>query len=433
MNKKLFFNILLLILIQMLILITHTWAFGAGKNFAYKNSDLLSPAMQLNANNFSEIFKNIQISLTRQNRNKPLFDKIKFPKLNSTVEVFLDDLKLEIIKQKNPIANNIPVNIGNTELVKEIIPGLNNEFEAFLIRNSDNYPLALKIKLMHYRRTFLINLVEITAMDLDPEQLPKLKKQLDNSLIFDEGVSIFLIKPVSLKNWNIGIDKLPYVSAVYYPINKATEILIKSVLERVNSQDKILEIGSGAGFLSGIIAKKTGANAVAIDYKKTAITNTRMVVNALGVEDKVEVINSNLFANLKGRKFSAMAFFPPGETIFPKFNQRRGVSEIENSYEFFNKLFSEFNMYLTPNGVLYMVVLKGSDYIYDLFKKYNLITEKINSYESEGWDNFDIFAIKAQNSMLDFNVLFEQIKPALPIEAQESNLFINKGIIEQAI
>jgi release factor glutamine methyltransferase len=72
----------------------------------------------------------------------------------------------------------------------------------------------------------------------------------------------------------------------------------------------LLDVGTGSGFLA-IRAARRGARVTAIDISPRAVEAARANVAANGVDAAVEVLESDLFAALGGRRFDVVVANPP--------------------------------------------------------------------------------------------------------------------------
>ena len=134
-----------------------------------------------------------------------------------------------------------------------------------------------------------------------------------------------------------------------------------------------------------------------IDIHKPAVINAKLTMKWLGVEHKVDIIESDLFEKLAGEKFDVIFFFPPGaQSEFSFSSTRKMVAEFEDiKYEaLLHKLFSQLELYLNKSGMLYLVVLKNDTFMYQMFEKYHMQADIVASHSSLGWDNFDIYAVR---------------------------------------
>lgn len=95
-----------------------------------------------------------------------------------------------------------------------------------------------------------------------------------------------------------------------YLFSEDTLLLIKAV-ESLGCKDKCLEIGSGRGYVTSLLAKKC-FYLIAIDVDQTATLETKRRVEDKGISSKVDVVCcKGLSAVREGKLFDAIIFNPP--------------------------------------------------------------------------------------------------------------------------
>ncbi|MHA1238660.1 MAG: HemK2/MTQ2 family protein methyltransferase [Candidatus Odinarchaeia archaeon] len=95
---------------------------------------------------------------------------------------------------------------------------------------------------------------------------------------------------------------------VYFPSEDT--IMLAENLE-IDDKDKVLELGSGSGLITVVLAEKA-SRVIAVDVQPKAAENTLLNVSLNGFRDKVEVLIGDLFYSLSEREmFDALVFNPP--------------------------------------------------------------------------------------------------------------------------
>ncbi|MFH1802897.1 MAG: methyltransferase [archaeon] len=111
-----------------------------------------------------------------------------------------------------------------------------------------------------------------------------------------------------------------------------------------------IEIGSGTGLMSVVMAKHGASKVIASDISWQSFINTDTNVKKFGLRDKVDVVQGDLFENIH-RKADLIAWmipFFPGNT--PK-GDRISASMIMPP-ELFERFLVDAKDYLNPNGVV---------------------------------------------------------------------------------
>jgi release factor glutamine methyltransferase len=91
-----------------------------------------------------------------------------------------------------------------------------------------------------------------------------------------------------------------------------TEMLVDLALEKSPPNGKILDLGTGSGaILLSILAERADLSGVGVDLSEEALIAANQNANALGVDARVEFIQSDWFSALEGQKFDLIAANPP--------------------------------------------------------------------------------------------------------------------------
>lgn len=139
-----------------------------------------------------------------------------------------------------------------------------------------------------------------------------------------------------------------------------TEILVDLALERAGNSKDILDIGTGTGAIAIALAKHLNeANITAVDISDQALNLARKNAEKYDIKN-LEIIKSDLFSALEGRKFDMIVSNPPYVGLDEKvdlakeldyepdlalFSGRDGLDLIKN-------LVKESVNYLNENGII---------------------------------------------------------------------------------
>ncbi len=93
-----------------------------------------------------------------------------------------------------------------------------------------------------------------------------------------------------------------------------TEVLVEQTLDRMQgvANPVVLDIGTGSGAIAiTIAAERTDAHVVATDISADALDTARTNAKRLGVSDRVEFVEGDLFAPVSERTFDVVVSNPP--------------------------------------------------------------------------------------------------------------------------
>ena len=111
-----------------------------------------------------------------------------------------------------------------------------------------------------------------------------------------------------------------------------------------------IEIGSGTGLMSVIMAKYGAKKVIASDISKPAVENTAENVKKFGFQNKVEIVQGDLFENIK-EKADLITWMIP---FFPGTTQEGDTisASMIMPPELFERFLKEAKQYLNPRGVI---------------------------------------------------------------------------------
>lgn len=163
---------------------------------------------------------------------------------------------------------------------------------------------------------------------------------------------------------------------VFAPLWEDSIILAKAVKKETKKGDSVLDMGTGTG-IQALFAAEKASKVLATDINPAAIKCAKLNVKNQKLENKISVIESDLFSNIY-EKFDLIVFNPPFRWFKPRDMLERG--NLDEDYKTLTKFSKEAKDYLKENGRMLTVFSTSGDIKY--FE--NLI--RINKYESEVLD-----------------------------------------------
>jgi len=162
--------------------------------------------------------------------------------------------------------------------------------------------------------------------------------------------SIYLAKRRKYTYKNISVWVEPTVFPPFITIS--TKLLLEFVEDLKLSKKTFLELGCGCGIIS-ILAAKKGADVTATDINEIALNALRQNASDNGVS--IDIIQSDLFKNLHGKRFDFIVINPP---YYPK----KATSMAENAwfcgenFEYFESLFAQLPAFAVAGNETYMIL-----------------------------------------------------------------------------
>nr|WP_294774755.1 methyltransferase [uncultured Flavobacterium sp.] len=164
------------------------------------------------------------------------------------------------------------------------------------------------------------------------------------------GLNLYYSKPRNFTYDGISIKIHP---DVFPPqLTFSTKILLDFIKDMDLESKTFLELGCGSGIISLLAAKKkalvtaSDINPIALDY---------LVTNSEKNHLKMEIVNSDLFRNIKNRAFDYIIINPPYYPKSPK-NVKEQAWFCGENFEYFEKLFHQLPDYLSPKTNCFMIL-----------------------------------------------------------------------------
>jgi signal transduction histidine kinase/FMN phosphatase YigB (HAD superfamily) len=342
----------------------------------------------------SRFIKYARNMLSSENRNK-IFAKLKLKQKNTPLRIFMEELGVEFDSRNREDALNsdsIPIIIRNIGLLQEHYPLTDKASIIAFLENSKYGPYAIRIQ--DAGRTIIIDITELAKVSLAGAVYGRLIKSMAAlKKRYKHSVSVIKCKLEEVIKWGISLIAACFDQDIY--IDDGTEKLIGIVERDINSRvDKqglrFMDLGSESGIAGLAVTKLTDINAVLSGHTKTAVTNLKITRTINNLNEKIEVIESDLFSNLQGRRFDII-------TLDLRNMQHKNLQDVMTEDVFLNRLFNRFEEHLTRNGVMYIEISRGHNNIekmMDKFRSENIIDyEEVNYEGRSGQETYRIFKV----------------------------------------
>ncbi|GAA5040211.1 release factor glutamine methyltransferase [Thermocatellispora tengchongensis] len=130
------------------------------------------------------------------------------------------------------------------------------------------------------------------------------------------------------------------------PITGMSHLLGNAVLAEVRAGDRVLDMGTGSG-VNAILAASVAERVLAVDINPVAVEAARGNARRNGVADRVEVRQSDVFANVEGR-FDLIVFDPPFRWFAPR--DLLEAATTDENYRAMTTFFRQARRHLSPGG-----------------------------------------------------------------------------------
>jgi release factor glutamine methyltransferase len=129
---------------------------------------------------------------------------------------------------------------------------------------------------------------------------------------------------------------------------------------KVSTNDIVLDMGTGSG-IQAVNAAQTASKVVAIDINPEAVKYAKINVTANGLNDRISVMEGDLFSPLeKGPAFSVILFTPPYLEGMPRSGFEHALFDPEKTL--MTRFFSEAQNYLKTDGYIQMLYSSMADH-----------------------------------------------------------------------
>jgi SAM-dependent methyltransferase len=151
---------------------------------------------------------------------------------------------------------------------------------------------------------------------------------------------------------DVGLETLRVHRGVLPPDRALTSPKLARFLHKNTSiyqGKRVLEVGSGSGVLSMVMARHGAAKVVATDIMNACVENTRENARILGLEEIVDVRNGDLFEPVTGERFDIIFFAHPFYCAKPTEGNSLTVAIMDDG-GLFKRFLTEAKSYLNPGG-----------------------------------------------------------------------------------
>ncbi|MEK6889358.1 MAG: HemK2/MTQ2 family protein methyltransferase [Nanoarchaeota archaeon] len=180
--------------------------------------------------------------------------------------------------------------------------------------------------------------------------------------------------------------KLIVLPKMFAPLWGDSLLLAKNILKETKDSDYVLDLGTGTG-IQGIFASEKANRVLSADINPQAIKCAKLNIKKNKKEDKINVIESDLFSNIKER-FDLILFNPPFRWFKPRDMLERGA--LDENYQTLHTFFKEVRNHLTNKGRILLVFSDSGDikYLEQLISKYGFNFNIVDKEKLNGWTYF---------------------------------------------
>lgn len=165
-----------------------------------------------------------------------------------------------------------------------------------------------------------------------------------------------------------------------------TEILVETAIKIAKEKMQILDLCTGSGCIGIVLAKYLKNTQITLaDISKKALEVARKNATYHQVEDKTELIESNLFENLENKKFDLIISNPPyiRTSVIPTLSKEVrkepyiALNGGEDGLFFYREILKQGHLYLKSEGYLLLEI--GYDQAEEIIKLWkNISSQNLN-------------------------------------------------------
>lgn len=190
------------------------------------------------------------------------------------------------------------------------------------------------------------------------------------------------------------IDGVPLIvlPEVFNPVLLRTgEFMVRALADVPLVQEaRVLDLGTGSG-VGSVFSARRGAVVTAIDINPEAVRCAKMNALLNRLEDRIEVLEGDLFGPLGDERFDLILFNPP----FHRGRPNDGLDHAWRGEDVFERFAAELGNRLNPGGRALVVLSSDGDghelvallaeqgYAVTIRAEKNLVNERLTMYEVE--------------------------------------------------
>lgn len=188
------------------------------------------------------------------------------------------------------------------------------------------------------------------------------------------------------------IDGVPLIvlPEVFNPVLLRTgEFMVRALADvPISPQVKVLDLGTGSG-VGSVFSARRGAKVTAIDINPEAVRCAQMNALLNRLEDRIEVMEGDLFSPLSDERFDIILFNPP----FHRGRPDDGLDHAWRGEDVFERFTAELRDRLMPDGMALLVLSSDGDgdklvtmlaeqgYSVTIRAEKNLVNEQLTMYK----------------------------------------------------
>jgi len=193
--------------------------------------------------------------------------------------------------------------------------------------------------------------------------------------------------------------RLLVLRGVFHPsLFFSSKMLGRWILTQNLHGKAVLDMGTGSGIL-GLCAARAGANVTAVDVDDQALRCASENVSRNGLEDRIKVIQSDLFAGIPpSATFDLVIWNPPFYRRDPATEQQKAWNA-GTGFEVVTRFAADVSRYLAPGGKVVMILTSDVD-AGEFFSGFRGFRRTTMSAARRGFERLTIHALTLSSFLL---------------------------------